>query len=269
MGSLSASWTAALLNDKKYADLTMICDGKSYTVHKAVVCSRSPVLAAACGNVVYEETTSGTVEVTVTSHRIFELVLKFLYTGSLGTYEERTSRANELVWSQSTESSCEDDATRTYRSVNAPLLLFIRLFQVADYYQIDHMKTEVCKELKLTAGLYWIMSSPTWPDWGKEIPNRLFECFADIVREAFEVSPPSEHRLQEALADLLEYHVAQFVKSDAFLGLAQDCPTFVQAVMSQELARLNGQSALHDLPAFGSILTSQSDGTVVAEHGSR
>ena len=33
---------------QKYSDLTLVCEEQEFKVHKAIVCSQSPVLAAAC-----------------------------------------------------------------------------------------------------------------------------------------------------------------------------------------------------------------------------
>lgn len=39
---------SALLNDSKYADLEIRCDGKTFKVHRAIVCPRSKVLDIEC-----------------------------------------------------------------------------------------------------------------------------------------------------------------------------------------------------------------------------
>ena len=240
MSSTARPWTEALLHDTKYSDLALICEGRSYSAHKAVVCSQSPVLAAACSNAVYLESRSNSVEITITGHRVFELVLKYLYTGQCGTSEERLVRANELIALQPSkkDDNDADETIETYRIMNAPLLLFVRLFQVADYYQIEHMKTEVCKELKLVTGLYWVLSPFGWPEMEVGVPAKLFDCFAEVVREVFEISSANENRLKDALVSMMEYRGEDFAKSPAFLALAQDCPEFVQAVMVQELSNL-------------------------------
>jgi hypothetical protein len=40
-------WTARLLSTGQYSDLTLMCHGHAFKVHKAVVCSQSPVLKVA------------------------------------------------------------------------------------------------------------------------------------------------------------------------------------------------------------------------------
>ncbi len=39
---------AQLMGTEKYSDLKFVCQGKEFKVHKAIVCTQSPVLAAAC-----------------------------------------------------------------------------------------------------------------------------------------------------------------------------------------------------------------------------
>jgi len=39
---------AQLMGSEKYSDLKLVCEGHEFRVHKAIVCSQSPVLTAAC-----------------------------------------------------------------------------------------------------------------------------------------------------------------------------------------------------------------------------
>jgi hypothetical protein len=42
------SGLAQLMGSDKYSDLTFVCEGQKFKVHRAVVCTQSPVIAAAC-----------------------------------------------------------------------------------------------------------------------------------------------------------------------------------------------------------------------------
>jgi hypothetical protein len=44
----STSGLAQIMGNEKYSDLTFVCKGKEFKAHKAIVCTQSPVLAAAC-----------------------------------------------------------------------------------------------------------------------------------------------------------------------------------------------------------------------------
>jgi hypothetical protein len=39
---------ALLMGSEKYSDLKLVCQGQEFKVHKAIICTQSPVLAAAC-----------------------------------------------------------------------------------------------------------------------------------------------------------------------------------------------------------------------------
>ena len=39
---------AQLMGNEKYSDLKLVCQGQEFKVHKAIVCTQSSVLAAAC-----------------------------------------------------------------------------------------------------------------------------------------------------------------------------------------------------------------------------
>ena len=37
-----------MMMSQKYTDLVLCCQGKEFKVHRAIICTQSPVLAAAC-----------------------------------------------------------------------------------------------------------------------------------------------------------------------------------------------------------------------------
>lgn len=41
------SFISKLMGSDTYSDLTLVCEQETFKVHKAIVCSQSPVLAAA------------------------------------------------------------------------------------------------------------------------------------------------------------------------------------------------------------------------------
>ena len=43
-----SNFAEKLYQSHKYSDLKLVCHGHEFKVHKAVVCTQSPVLAAAC-----------------------------------------------------------------------------------------------------------------------------------------------------------------------------------------------------------------------------
>ena len=45
---LGLEGSSSLMKSAKYSDLTLICNEVELRVHRAIVCSQSPVLSAAC-----------------------------------------------------------------------------------------------------------------------------------------------------------------------------------------------------------------------------
>ncbi|KAF2165107.1 hypothetical protein M409DRAFT_24493 [Zasmidium cellare ATCC 36951] len=75
-----ASNIGALLHDPKYADLEIRCGGKSFKVHRAIVCSRSKVLDRECSGGFLEADTR------IVNHAVFDVdtlerMLEFIYRG--------------------------------------------------------------------------------------------------------------------------------------------------------------------------------------------
>lgn len=47
MGTIHDFELGKLMYSERFSDMTLVCDGHEFKVHKVVVCSQSPVLAAA------------------------------------------------------------------------------------------------------------------------------------------------------------------------------------------------------------------------------
>ncbi|KAF4547260.1 Hypothetical protein D9617_49g041210 [Elsinoe fawcettii] len=71
--------TALLYKTSQFSDLTIKCQDRHFHVHRAILCLRSPVIAAAIEGT-FKEANIRTVEVTVVDHDILEKALQYLYT---------------------------------------------------------------------------------------------------------------------------------------------------------------------------------------------
>ncbi|KAA8641532.1 BTB/POZ domain-containing protein [Aspergillus tanneri] len=124
-----------ILSSGRYSDLTLTCDGQKFNVHKAIVCSQSPVLAAACnGN--FQESITNTIHVKFKSETVNQMV-EFLYN------QDYTA----------------DKSHATTHAANV-LLQHVRVNAIADYYRITplcHLAT-----LKLRAAFQSKWSTETF-----------------------------------------------------------------------------------------------------------
>ena len=73
-----------LLQAAKYSDLTIVCRGREFPVHRAIVCPHSPFLDAADG--MCQEAHSGRIELPEDDPDAVERMISYMYT------DERVSR---------------------------------------------------------------------------------------------------------------------------------------------------------------------------------
>ncbi|KAK3291160.1 uncharacterized protein B0H64DRAFT_43488 [Chaetomium fimeti] len=70
-----------LHGDDKWADLTVICGGETFRLHRAVICPQSPFFEKACSGGFIEATT-GQINLSEEDPHIFAKFVRFIYTGN-------------------------------------------------------------------------------------------------------------------------------------------------------------------------------------------
>ncbi|KAF7933595.1 uncharacterized protein EAE98_003304 [Botrytis deweyae] len=81
-----------LYDTGKYADMKIRCEEKVFDVHRAVVCIRSPVIAAAMDDDRWEEAAKGEYHMSDQELPIVEAMIKYLYCGS---YDDQVALGSE------------------------------------------------------------------------------------------------------------------------------------------------------------------------------
>ncbi|KAB8294955.1 hypothetical protein EYC80_006908 [Monilinia laxa] len=82
----------ALYDTGKYADMKICCEDRVFDVHRAVVCMRSPVLAAAMDNDCWEEAAKSEYHMGDDELPIVEAMIRYFYHG---TYDDQVALGNE------------------------------------------------------------------------------------------------------------------------------------------------------------------------------
>ncbi|TGO44400.1 hypothetical protein BCON_0526g00050 [Botryotinia convoluta] len=82
----------ALYDTGKYADMKIRCEDKVFDVHRAVVCIRSPVIAAAMDDDRWEEAAKGEYHMSDEELPIVEAMINYLYCGS---YDDQVALGSE------------------------------------------------------------------------------------------------------------------------------------------------------------------------------
>lgn len=123
---------AGLLTSGQYSDMTLVCDGREFKVHKLVVCSLSPVLASAMKEP-FEEAQTGVLHVKDFDTHTVEQMLQFLYTGDY-TVSQAPQNGTAPLPAQEGE---EADAHIHPLDTDWVLSQHIRVNAIADYYNIQ------------------------------------------------------------------------------------------------------------------------------------
>ncbi|RAL65998.1 hypothetical protein DID88_005659 [Monilinia fructigena] len=76
----------------KYADMKICCEEWVFNVHRAVVCMRSPVIAAAMDNDHWEEASKSEYHIGDDEPPVVDAMIRYLYHG---TYDDQVALGNE------------------------------------------------------------------------------------------------------------------------------------------------------------------------------
>ncbi|KAI1828278.1 hypothetical protein F4861DRAFT_174521 [Xylaria intraflava] len=124
-----------LLSIQDYSDLTLTCDGEDFKVHKAVVCTQSPVIAAALrGNFLEAKNNVVNVSFDITSVR---RLVQFMYTGD---YEMSPNQGCFVTGFQDADTALSDSDTGVLEpseSASDRLICHSLMNSIADYYDIS------------------------------------------------------------------------------------------------------------------------------------
>jgi hypothetical protein len=133
--------TASLFGNDEYADLEIRCEGRSFKVHKAIICTASSVIASACRHAMQEKNT-GVIEHTQYDAKSLERLISYVYTqdytvdNSSSTEPPNKAPRIDLIDSDDDSMLKPPDPS----TVNERLIGHIRVYAIADYYGIDGLK---------------------------------------------------------------------------------------------------------------------------------
>ncbi|KAI1283945.1 hypothetical protein F5Y07DRAFT_407493 [Xylaria sp. FL0933] len=151
---------AGLLDSGAFSDLTLVCKGRQFYVHKNIVCSQSPVINAAI-NGRFVEARTNTIEVDFDPD-VLQCMLDYMYKGSYAATPR--SPADE---SQQDESGNEPARVTTTDT----LLHLVRVNGIADYYGVTGLAESS------TSKIYTTLRA----DWSTDAFCKLLEEFRNLT----------------------------------------------------------------------------------------
>ena len=122
---------ATLMDDGNYSDFVISCQGRHFNVHKAIMCSASPILAAAF-NMNMAESQTGVFEHTEYDADTVERMISYVYK----TEYDLPQDVQVLVSAPASADADEDNSTVSIPGPNAQLIAHTRMYAIGSYYQL-------------------------------------------------------------------------------------------------------------------------------------
>ncbi|KAF4632577.1 hypothetical protein G7Y89_g5550 [Cudoniella acicularis] len=198
---------AQLLNSEKYSDLKLVCQGQEFKVHKAIVCTQSPVLAAA-SNGSFQEAATNTINIDEFDAGTVKRMVVFMYGED---YDEDTRERgldsvfepkNEEVGIVNQDNEGSSLLTSTPFNLLLPmtteiLLRHIKVNAIADYYDIPQLKRLANTKIQNFLETNWSANN-----------------FSAVVEEAF--NSTSDTALHKIITSTAAAHIEELVQHEDF-----------------------------------------------------
>ncbi|KAF7870430.1 hypothetical protein EAF04_004175 [Stromatinia cepivora] len=259
----------ALYDTGKYSDMKIRCEDKVFDTHRAVVCMRSPVIAAAMDDDRWQEAAKGEYHMSDDELPIVEAMIHYLY---LRTYDDQVALAPEASGSDSQlriwkaelplspptpESEPEPEpeldtwggrSSLTWNnrvlahtggrapevtplSVPSSLLFNAKVYIIADKYMIPALKSLACEKCTKSLDEHW--NTPE------------FSAAAELL---WENTPSSDMLLRNAVVTAAASHIDVLLDRGEFVEFMSTHGDFAVEVMKRMKGRNNSVVTRNPFP---------------------
>ncbi|KAI0424161.1 hypothetical protein F5Y09DRAFT_348008 [Xylaria sp. FL1042] len=189
-----------LLGSGDYSDLTLVCKGEEFRVHKAIVCSQSPMIATAVAGH-FKEARTATMEVDF-DLEILKCMLDYMYKGKYDTTPARPTQPTQPVQSTQDAESSEASPAKESKQKDCPtiddiLLHNARVNGIADYYGVADLAN-------LSAST---ISQVLEKNWSADRFCNLIQKIAGLT---------ADENIRQSLARAATLHVTDLLDEDVF-----------------------------------------------------
>jgi len=228
--------TSKLLRSEKYSDLTIVCQGRGFKVHKAILCPQSEVISKLCdidmlerktGVIEHEEFDADTVErmIDFAYEKEYKVVRRPGYepthavedsitgVGSLAIEDAPT--AGGITLQQDTaDAPMPDDEEPTELSFTDKWVIHARVYGLADYYDMRELRAHAYRQFMHVA----------YDDELEEADLKGFEHVARevgkmTIRDDGSVGDPFDSPLRSAFLSLVALHAPKLALEANFSAL--------------------------------------------------
>lgn len=172
-----------LMNNEKYCDLVIKCEGREWKVHKALLCSFSNVFDRACKWVTLDGKKTEIIEHEVYDAATMQRLISYVYKGRYKVGED-------------------DIEERDHEDMIAKrkLIAHAKVYGIADYYDIAPLKTFAADRFRTIA-----------------TSTERLDGFVEVISEVCSCSTPSDLQLRPILSEHILKHAVEFVNDNDFM----------------------------------------------------
>lgn len=187
---------STLMESEKYSDLVITCEGRHFNVHKAVMCSASSVIAAACDSKMKESET-GIIDHTVFDAETVQRMISYVYKRE---YDIPTEiQVTVPACSQASDTGDTDEGL-IISGVNATLIAHARMYGIREYYDLPTLKSMARERFAATDTLELEVDS-----------------FISVIQQVYKCSIEDDCELRRALRTIAHNHILELTRDDLFM----------------------------------------------------
>ncbi|KAK3395033.1 BTB/POZ protein [Podospora didyma] len=198
-----------LLDSGEYSDLKFVCQGQEFKVHKVVVCTQSPVLAAATRGP-FQEATTGVIDIEGFAAEVVRSMVEYLYTGDYDPNPRMNPDSRDGMGHISNP---------VQPLANEGVRHHVRVSVVADYYNIPGLAQLANAK---------IQSAPAG-EWDAQ-------ALLDATKESLNIA--NDQALRETMAILAAQNLKKLLDTDQLGDLIGDFGVAVLKKYTQEVEQL-------------------------------
>ncbi|KAH7371886.1 hypothetical protein BKA64DRAFT_689686 [Cadophora sp. MPI-SDFR-AT-0126] len=204
MGDLANS-IEGLFESGKYADATICCEGTIFKVHCSIICSQSKVLARMVDGQ-FKEAALRNIELPNDELPVVAAMMRYLYTGN---YIDEAGRSNGPITgmpestAEAISPRADPDAMPTDEDdTGLPLLFNVKVYIMADIYDLPGLKTLAKKKFEKAATICW--NTP---------------LFTAAAKKLWENTVSSDRMLRDVIVNICRNHIQALLDRGEFRDL--------------------------------------------------
>jgi len=216
-----------LMETEKYSDLVIKCQGRKFKVHKAIMCTASSVIAAECDHKM-KEAENGVIEHSEFDADTVERMITCIYTLYYDVPEGY--ECTTPVRAPTAEGS-KYEVTRVVGGINAQLLAHIKLYGIADFYNLPLLKVQAETH-------FADLSYASWD----------LDGFIEVVREMYRRTTTMDCGLRGFLHCCALKHIEEMTGDEHFMtepAESEDVQDFAAKMLRQMAKQRNDDKEAH------------------------